>query len=159
MLPSGQHAGSCALGAVVGFALAISMAHVSTTTKFAAIGNWGATKWMASYVARTTHDEAPRRWKVPSADIAASAHPMRSVGDRSDGAAHNHHRALAAEVAAADQAEVRRNPVNLCDSRLAFKSTVDVQRWKLVSESALVGILPSAVVESFTRLKQVVSPA
>ncbi len=45
-------------------------------------------------------------WDVPSADVAASGHPLRSVGERSDDNARAHHAGLAAEVAAADLREV-----------------------------------------------------
>jgi hypothetical protein len=57
-------------------------------------------------VLRTTHPAAPGNWDVPSADVAASGNPLRSVGERSDDNARRHHLGLAAEVAAADQKRV-----------------------------------------------------
>ena len=84
--PISQHSRGCALGAVSGFAVAIALAYVSRTTQPSA---------------------APGNWDVPSADMAASGHPLRSVGERSDRNARGHHHGLAAEVAAADQKHVR----------------------------------------------------
>ena len=113
MLPShppvGHHAGSCAVGLVIGFVLAIALACVWNTSQVTAPGSWGATQWVASYVSRASDNDALGSWDVPSADVAASGSPLRSVGDRNDGAACGHHRALAAEVAAADEAEVSRS--------------------------------------------------
>ena len=73
--------------AAIGFALAVALAYISRTSRSAAPGNWD----------------------VPSADMAASSRPLRSVGERSDDNACRHHRELAAEVAAADQKEVCRS--------------------------------------------------
>ena len=49
-----------------------------------------------------------RHWDVPSADIAASANPLRSVGERSAGNAIAHHARLASEIKAADEKQVLR---------------------------------------------------
>ena len=74
---------------------------------------------------RTSSSRPHGNWDVPSADVAASVHPLRSVGERSDDNARAHHAGLAAEIAAADLKEVPEvlytdhKPMNAVAVRLA----------------------------------------
>ncbi len=75
----------CALGTAIMLAIASALA------------------WSAG---RMSSSRLHGNWDVPSADVAAGAHPLRSVGERSDGNARAHHAVLATEIAAADLKEV-----------------------------------------------------
>ena len=85
--PFSQHTRGCAVGTAIGFALAFALGYVSRTT---------------------SSSTAPGNWEVPSADMAASGHPLRSVGDRSDENARRHRLGLVAEVAAANRKQACR---------------------------------------------------
>ena len=99
----------CLLGgcSVVSLELAVTWSFGSTWSL--ASGLLGVHASALTWSSVASHSSmTPLHWDVPSADVAASAHPLRSVGERSDGKAVAHHARLAAEIKAADAKQVRR---------------------------------------------------
>ena len=77
--------------------------------------------WSAGRMSSRPHGN----WDVPSADVAASSHPLRSVGERSDDNARAHHAGLVKEIVAANTKEVL---PYLFASRLAVASGLEARR-------------------------------
>ncbi len=99
----------CLLGGLSVVSLELAVTWSSSRTWSVASGILGvhasALTW-SSTASRSS--KTPLDWDVPSADIAASAHPLRSVGERSADNAVAHHARLASEIKAADKKQVRR---------------------------------------------------
>jgi len=99
----------CLLGGLGVVALEIAVTWSSGHNWSGASGILGARASALTWSSASSRSsKTALQWDVPSADVTASAQPLRSVGERSSDKAVSHHARLAAEIKAADEKEVRR---------------------------------------------------